>query len=870
MGVPSTNAPSSSNALAAQEAARRAAEEAARRAAEAAARRAAEEAAKRAEADAALRQAAAKARDQSRFEPGSERPRGPVLDAPQAAPSSSLLTEDTGDAQANCLDQAADWLSNTTPELRARSELVFLKDTRPGAEGQSGHVVVRQGERILDPTTNKSYASTQEYLEAHAQYQPVGTLSGSKAAKIFSTEPGSPERQKALDDARISPELQRMMVADPGGTGATKRSLNADSVSAANKDYDTLRKGDPNNYHLTVTQMLNAHPDDKDYQAQLINRLKEGTTGGAVLNQVLKSMYSVNAETGGLGSTDEARAKLIGAMNAAMEAGTLTETEINELSRGDMREIWQAIAPQLGVRVSDVNGTVNPVKAQAARADATLAAIKQKEQELAEQLAAFGPALTEDQRKAYVKAFQDDPKNKKVYEEHQAELNKLAELVGTDTQALHAAGQGSPEDAKSIAHALSLLGNSPDHAKQALSLATELARLDPGSKILAEPEAKKAVADAVNQLALKLMMESDNPQAGLDELLKQLEPLKVSTELFNGGRDFKGAIEGLKKGDFSFVKDLAEGAKDPVGRGIARALIGFGALAAYNEGKEKGSKEYQEKMTKELIGASSEFSDLVAESAASASESGKWLKMSVDSVGAEKVAKLAGRLAPAMGVGVSIVSYDLHKKANAEDGNAGLRMAMAGDIITGMGSLLECFPATAPVGAVFSGVGTVVTAAGELIDWFLKKGEVKEDQRKYLEAAGVAKPLIDAMANADEKHVKLLIEDMGIPPERLQSVLTASPWLLNEEGPGLEGLAALMKNRGLHGPAAADFLEKMQKAGSAEDMRRAVNHFGTAVQHFADPTKPLSELTPETWKAIINLAVQDGGGNPALDALAKG
>ncbi|QSQ26440.1 hypothetical protein JY651_16565 [Pyxidicoccus parkwayensis] len=869
MGVPSTNSPSSSSALAAQEAARRAAEEAARRAAEAAARRAAEEAAKRAAAEAALREATSSARGQSRFEPGSARPQGPAMDAQQAAPSSSLLTEDTRDAQANCLDQAADWLNNTTPELRARSELVFLKDNRPGAEGQSGHVVVRQGERVLDPTTNQSYANTQEYLKANPQYQPVGTLSGSKAAKIFSTEPGSPERQKALNDAKVSPELQKMMVADPGGSATTKRSLDSESVATANKDYDTLRKGDPNNYHLAVTQMLNAHPDDKDYQAQLINRLKEDTTGGAVLNQVLKSQYTVNAETGGLGSTDEARAKLIGAMNAAIEAGTLTEAEINQLSRGDMREIWQAIAPQLGVRVSDVNGTVEPLKAQAAKVDETQRAVEAKEQELAEQLASFGPALTEDQRKAYVKAFQDDPKNKKTYEDHQSALNKLSELVGTDTKALHAAAQSSPEEAKAIAHSLALLGNSPDHAQQTLSLAAELGRIDPNSKLLTEPETKKAVSDAVNQRALKLMMESDNPQAGLDTLLKELEPLKISTELFKGINDTKGALGELKEGNFNFVKNLAEGAKDPVSRGVARALIGFGALAAYNESQQKGD-DYQKKMLKELGGASSELSNLVAESAASAAESGKWLKMSVNTVGAEKVAKFAGRLAPAMGLGVSILSYDLHKKANEENGNVGLRMAMAGDIISGAGAVLECIPVTAPVGALFSGVGTAISAAGELIDWFLKRGEVKDDQRKYLEAAGVSKELINAMSDADKEHVKLLVEDMGIPADRLQSVLSASPWLLNEEGPGVEGLAALMKHRGIHGPAAADFLEKMQKAGSAEDMRRAVNHFGTAVQHFADPTRPLSEITPETWKAIINLAVQDGAGNPALDALSKG
>ncbi|RKH67092.1 hypothetical protein D7W81_14415 [Corallococcus aberystwythensis] len=154
---------------------------------------------------------------QSTFEQGVSR-EGPQL-APQA---SSLLTENTQDAQANCLDKAAEWVDTATPALRARSELVFLKDTRPGQEGQTGHVVVRQGERVVDPSSGKSYDNLQAFLKAAPQYKQSGTLSGTSAHKIFSAAPGSPERQKAITDAKVAPELQRMMVADsaPGTTTA--------------------------------------------------------------------------------------------------------------------------------------------------------------------------------------------------------------------------------------------------------------------------------------------------------------------------------------------------------------------------------------------------------------------------------------------------------------------------------------------------------------------------------------------------------------------------------------------------------------------------------------------------------------------------
>jgi hypothetical protein len=84
--------------------------------------------------------------------------RGPAL-TDTKPPATNLLNENSRDANVNCLDRAADWVDKATPELRARSELVFLEDTRAGQEGQTGHVVIRQGERVMDPSTGQSYAS---------------------------------------------------------------------------------------------------------------------------------------------------------------------------------------------------------------------------------------------------------------------------------------------------------------------------------------------------------------------------------------------------------------------------------------------------------------------------------------------------------------------------------------------------------------------------------------------------------------------------------------------------------------------------------------------------------------------------------------
>ncbi|GEN10322.1 hypothetical protein SAMN05443572_11076 [Myxococcus fulvus] len=138
--------------------------------------------------------------------------------APTGPELTSLLTEDTKDGQANCLDVAADWVDKASPELRARSELVFLEDQRQGAEGQSGHVVVRQGEKVFDPTTNKSYASMGDYMKDQPHYKEVGGLTANKARAIFDTPPGSPARAAALAKAQVPDGLQKMMVADPSAS----------------------------------------------------------------------------------------------------------------------------------------------------------------------------------------------------------------------------------------------------------------------------------------------------------------------------------------------------------------------------------------------------------------------------------------------------------------------------------------------------------------------------------------------------------------------------------------------------------------------------------------------------------------------------
>ncbi|NTX07951.1 hypothetical protein [Myxococcus sp. CA040A] len=194
----------------AAEQARRAAEEAARRAAEEAARRMLEELTRLATQAASL-----DAKKPDSFKTAQPQTRGPDLATDgNSAPGTSLASENAKDGRVNCLDAIADFLSLAPAVIRARSEVLFLKDSRPGAEGTTGHVVIRQGNNIYDPTT-REWTASETYLKQHPEYSIAGSVPGSTVNTILSAPPG-PEREAALARANLPPEIANMVVADTG------------------------------------------------------------------------------------------------------------------------------------------------------------------------------------------------------------------------------------------------------------------------------------------------------------------------------------------------------------------------------------------------------------------------------------------------------------------------------------------------------------------------------------------------------------------------------------------------------------------------------------------------------------------------------
>ncbi|HSP81936.1 MAG TPA: hypothetical protein VLQ93_25670, partial [Myxococcaceae bacterium] len=154
-------------------------------------------------------------------------------------PATNLLTEDRRDGLANCLDRTGDYLSLLSPQQQARSEAVFLRDTRPGLEGQSGHVLVRQGDQYYDPTTRTSYASLAEF-DPQGHYQVSGTVNGRELAHILDTPPGSTERQAAIARAGVPASLASMMVADTPETRTAELTRLTEAAATADSQLTEL------------------------------------------------------------------------------------------------------------------------------------------------------------------------------------------------------------------------------------------------------------------------------------------------------------------------------------------------------------------------------------------------------------------------------------------------------------------------------------------------------------------------------------------------------------------------------------------------------------------------------------------------------
>jgi hypothetical protein len=135
--------------------------------------------------------------------------------APRATTATTLLNESIGDGRSNCLEQAY-------AACGPNDTVTLLSDRRD----PTGHAVVERADgTVFDPASQQSYASMEAYLAANPQYalrsEPEArNISRASLARVFSTEPSSPQRALALAAAGLS-NIAQVSVADDEVTTAT-------------------------------------------------------------------------------------------------------------------------------------------------------------------------------------------------------------------------------------------------------------------------------------------------------------------------------------------------------------------------------------------------------------------------------------------------------------------------------------------------------------------------------------------------------------------------------------------------------------------------------------------------------------------------
>ncbi|WNG33665.1 hypothetical protein F0U61_08505 [Archangium violaceum] len=770
-------------------------------------------------------------------------------------PATSLLTEDAGDGQENCLDRAADWAKKATPELRARSEFVFLKDQRPGAEGQSGHVVVRQGERVLDPGTGKSYDSLDAYLREKPEYQEAGRLSATSATRIFDTPAGSPERAAAVAREKVSPELQRMMVADPNTSGATAstspRKLNPASVEQANKDFEAVvNSGNLQFLAFEVRNKLQAHANDPDYQAQFIARLSKTDSDHRL--SVLNSIIGGKAENGSIpgpftktpagqytGDWEESDRQLFtNALKAARDAGVFTEADMQS-GVAWAPEQWKDIASRMGVgltsRSSEADAATKKLTDATEAFEDASADAKKKDEELARQLADFGPSLTEKQRETYIKAFQEHPSNKKAYEEKEKAAAELAKVLKDNAPALENAAVTAPTDAGQLQKSLELLADS-GQAETAVDMAGRLVQ-DPNSVTAQVFGARKGFPNKVLEnglprLGSKLLAEAKDSKDALKQFEERMKPFKTALEGKDGYSDLMNGLEAIKiaeSGDFDRTKQLVSDFKSagPLGHSFAATALVFGAVSAVNAGREG---EYQT-MIKEMSSTLKNTLNIVAGASGALSDTAMLARFGVDSAQTNRLASFATRLAPGFGLLATSTSLALRAKDLQDKADPGLVIAVVGDVVGVLGALVETIPGGQAPGLLVSGAGALITAAGEGLSALGDSRERNQQQNEFLKKAGLSPEAINVLTTAQGDMVRQLAEGLEIPPEDIQKLATLCPELVSARtdlgtGQGevpLHNLVELLKAGGIKKSEATKLLLSLGK-GAPDEGKAIVNN----------------------------------------------
>ncbi|MHA7631126.1 hypothetical protein [Corallococcus sp. M7] len=436
------------------------------------------------------------------------------------------------------------------------------------------------------------------------------------------------------------------------------------------------------------------------------------------------------------------------------------------------RDVLVSCLGRAGAAVdAKLDTAVSQVQAAEQAYTAALAERAALEQRLAEDIASFGPYLTENQQRAYIEEFRK--LHGGDYTRFDATAKKLETTLANNAPQLEQAlrGPDGSVHARSIQAAYTALAQSKS-AASALGWAAKMEA--PGSafapfmaSLPLDTVREKAVSGAL--VAFYEKFPDATPTQAVDHLQTVLTVGYLGQQAGGAGADikanFKQLPEAIRTG-ITGLRDLAAGrsqaglstlrgleAKSPKwGPGFAAAGLALGIL------QTKQSTKAQDALGTLWAGTFSaqQLASLTSTALSAANKSG----------GALVAAKFAGGLG-AVGAALDLVVQG--KEIANGQGNVGTGLSIAGDTMGLVGGALIAMGSTG-VGAPLAAVGAGVYVLGELVSWgivarkeYEAASQLRAEQRTLLNRAG-----------ADSEQVTHLAKYSS--PEQVESLVKSTGW----------------------------------------------------------------------------------------------
>jgi hypothetical protein len=430
-----------------------------------------------------------------------------------------------------------------------------------------------------------------------------------------------------------------------------------------------------------------------------------------------------------------------------------------------------AVTPTVVAPAASVDEADKALSTAQTEFNRTKGAVESNNKKLNQQLARVGPALTPDQKKAYIAQFRAD--HAEDYAANAAATTKLAEALKF-ASTLPAMPPSTTLRALEAAKALAATPEGAEAAKDfAQSVATKV-EANPnyfigGLNNLPHDQAVKELNTIVstalpNIYSEQLRLADGDPKAAGAAFAAKVEGLERLRVFSSNGATLKVGIDALKAGDLKTLEGLEK--NTPFGKCFAIAGVAL-SIAKLSSGADIDASDYLQTVTS----LGKDGAELLA--------TGMKVLASNARVGADVAegltagASFLSRIAPGLGIAANSIQtvIDAGKLLGGE-GNSGDAVAVVGDAMATVGSILSCTVIGEPIALPLQLIGAVIGKVGNMMSDSLNREQDIADTQKVLEETGLGDDA-SRIAHSDPAAVQTLATVMT--PEEVQQVLRQCP-----------------------------------------------------------------------------------------------